>query len=682
MEKWLFIIVLFMVSGRLVFAQGIQDSVFQIRTVEITAGRLFQKEQAGMKESYVDSLVLRNKINLSLSDVLAENTTVYIKSYGRGALATASFRGTAPTHTQVSWNGLNINSPMLGMVDFSLIPVYVIDDISLQHGAASVGKSSGGLGGHISIENEVDWMNRFSGRYYQGIGSFSTFDEFGQINMGNAVFQSKTRAYHNYSANDYEYINRNQLNDYTYQTGDFPAQQNEDGDYQKYGFMQEFYLKATEQIVSSAKLWYQDAYRSIPMVTSYQGNEENATRRENRQDDMTFKAVVDGAYYGSRISGKIRSGMDYQQLDYVMRNKVGGAEWETPVNSGSDMKSWYNHLQMTYQVNDQLEAEVHVDGNYYQISTHDSATGSGFDERRMEYSIFARSSMQVVDALQVQLNLRQDFIPGTEPPLIYVLGASYKPFERQNLVLKASVARNFHNPSINDLYWLPGGNPDLKSEEGITGEGGLHYLHKFGDFSLENQTTFYYSDINNWILWLPSVKGYWEATNVSRVRSYGIESNVKTTLELNKLKFNFQGNYAYTKTRNFGDKLASADESKGKQLPYIPVHSGNILFSSHFKGFYGKFQYHFYGVRHLLSSNKAGLDDDSEFFGVDGTENPFYRLYPHHLKHASIGKIFQWKKFRFEAELKIHNLFNEVYRSVLSRPMPRRYYTLMLKIDF
>ncbi|MGD2035277.1 MAG: Plug domain-containing protein, partial [Bacteroidales bacterium] len=279
-----------------------------------------------MKETRVDSIVLTEKISLSLSDILAENTTVYIKNYGRGALATASFRGTAPTHTQVSWNGMNINSPMLGMVDFSLIPVYIIDDMSLQHGAASVSQSSGGLGGHISLENKVDWNNKLSGRYIQNIGSFSTFDEFAQFSAGNKKIQSKTRVYHNYSKNNYEFVNRSQLNDYIYLTGNFPSQQNEDSDYRKYGAVQELYVKVTGRVLSSAKIWYQNAFRSIPMVTSYQGKDLMTTRRENRQDDATFKSVIDGTYYGDKITGKIRSGFDCQKLDYVMRNKVGGAD--------------------------------------------------------------------------------------------------------------------------------------------------------------------------------------------------------------------------------------------------------------------------------------------------------------------------------------------------------------------
>ena len=132
-----------------IFSQGMQDSVFVIEEVAITKERIFVKEKAGMKQTHVDSVVLQNKASVSLSDLLSENTSVFIKNHGRGALATASFRGTSPSHTQVSWNGININSPMAGMVDFSLIPVYIIDELKLNHGSASLADRSGGIGGSI-----------------------------------------------------------------------------------------------------------------------------------------------------------------------------------------------------------------------------------------------------------------------------------------------------------------------------------------------------------------------------------------------------------------------------------------------------------------------------------------------------------------------------------------------------
>ena len=142
---WIGLLVCLMASP--LFSQGIRDSVFRIEGVSVEAERIFLKEEAGMKQSRVDSTVLQTKAALSLSELLSENTSVFIKKHGRGALATASFRGTAASHTQVNWNGISLNSPMAGMVDFSLIPVYLIDELNLKHGPASLADGTGGIGG-------------------------------------------------------------------------------------------------------------------------------------------------------------------------------------------------------------------------------------------------------------------------------------------------------------------------------------------------------------------------------------------------------------------------------------------------------------------------------------------------------------------------------------------------------
>ena len=184
--------------GSALFAQGITDSLIHIEGVEIVSSRVFMKESAGIRETHVDTSVIQNKMSVSLSDLLSENTSVFIKNHGRGALATASFRGTAASHTQVSWNGININSPLAGMVDFSMIPVYIIDELYLKHGSASMADRSGGIGGSIHMNNSVNWNEKEVFNYVQGIGSYQTFDEFVQFTLGNKKFRSKTRLYHNY----------------------------------------------------------------------------------------------------------------------------------------------------------------------------------------------------------------------------------------------------------------------------------------------------------------------------------------------------------------------------------------------------------------------------------------------------------------------------------------------------
>jgi hypothetical protein len=54
------------------------DSVFSIQGVEVKAERIFLPEEAGMKTSVIDTQVLRHKMSLSLSELLSENTQVFI----------------------------------------------------------------------------------------------------------------------------------------------------------------------------------------------------------------------------------------------------------------------------------------------------------------------------------------------------------------------------------------------------------------------------------------------------------------------------------------------------------------------------------------------------------------------------------------------------------------------------
>lgn len=655
------------------FSQGIRDSVFHIQGVQVTADRVFTKEEAGMKKTRVDSLVMLDKVHLSVSSILSENTTVIMKEYGRGALATASFRGTAPTHTQVSWNGININSPMLGMVDFSLIPVYIVDDMTLQHGAASVSHSSGGLGGHISLNNTVDWRNKISGRYIQGMGSFSTFDEFAQFNIGNKTIQSKTRVYHNYSKNNYLLVNKN-LEETDPETGEdyYPIQRNKNAAFFKYGAQQELYFKHSPAMYSSVQLWHQQAERAIPNVLSYEGS-DTLTSRSNRQKDHTFKGVANFRYYKDKWKAKLTSGFDYQQLDYVMKVNSNGGETYTPVNSGSKMKSWHNNANFRYDVSDKISTVFKIDANLFDITTFDTTSRRGYKEKRGEYSAFGGIYMEATRKINTSLEFRKDVVPGVTCPFIYNLGISYKPFLTRDLVLKGSFARNFHNPTINDLYWQPGGNPDLLPEKGYTGEYGVRYRLAHHRFKADHELTVYHSEINQWILWLPSIKGYWEAMNIDKVKSDGIEYSLKCSYNLKNWDFIANSTYTYTKTLNYGEPLNENDLSRGSQLPFIPLHSANALLSVKYRNASLNYQYHFYGVRHLLSSNKVSPDN----------EHPFFRLYAQHLNHLSVGYNVEFsKELEMEAVFKINNLLDEVYRSVLNRVMPRQNYTLLVMIKF
>jgi len=645
------------------FSQGIRDSLFTIEGVEVTASRFFLKEEAGVKETFLDTAILKDKASLSLSDLLSENTSVFIKSNGRGAMATASFRGTASSHTQVSWNGISVNSPMLGMVDFSLIPVYIIDELSLKHGAASLSDRGGGIGGSINLENRPDWGEKTELRYIQGVGSYQTFDEFLQVGIGQGRIRSKTRLYHNSSRNEYTFINRG-IGNLDPESGEVvnPLDTNVNAAYLRYGVVQELYFRPRSSHMLSIIYWGQYAERAIPWPTSYEGP-ENANL--NQQEHGDHKVVARWKYYTPVGSFMLRSGYAGKQMDYYQLRQIPGLGLAPDVWSVSRQNSFLNTLAWDYEPVKDLSIEAKLDMNHLDVNTRDTVSGVGYHEQRGEVALFGAVRKSFGERLNLNLMLRQEWIDGERVPFIPFLGFDYRLLRGEDLVIKGSLVRNYHQPTLNDLYWQPNGNPDLLPEKGFTLEAGMEYQKKAGLLQLDFGLTGYRSSIKNWIMWIPSSRMNLEPINIKEVLSTGLEFDLGLRGKFRKFRYRFSGTYAYTRSVNHGDPLVWGDDSYGKQLVYIPLHSGNLMLNLGFGNFFFTYQYNAYSERFTTSSNDLSRRD---------------WLYPYFMNDVALGGDILLGKLGFTAELKIYNIFNETYHSVLYRPMPGRNFLVVFKL--
>ncbi|MEE4257626.1 MAG: TonB-dependent receptor plug domain-containing protein [Bacteroidales bacterium] len=646
-------------------SQGIEDSVFVLETVEIKASQAQKPEEAGMRFNRVDSLVMIRNLDASLAGLLSENTSVFVKEMGRGALATASFRGTAASHTRVNWNGMPMNSPMTGMVDFSLVPVYISDEISLAFGPAALEYGSGGVGGSVNINNTVDWHNVLNVKFIQGIGSYSTFDEFLQFGIGNRKVQSKTRLYHNYSKNDYTFINRG-IAEIDPETGQIsnPKDTNENADYMQFGLLQELYLRAGERNTFSARYWFQQSGRTIPRATSYEGPEHS---NMNRQDNTDHRLMGEWKNFGEEYQLSVRSGYTSKKLDYELKNFVPGLGEIPAVYSESRIKSSLNRVSVNYNFIRGLMLEGIADLNYHSVATVDSVKKTGYEGDRTEFLFYLSVSKRFWERFDIKVSLRQDFIAGKASPLIPYFGFRWKVLEDKELFIRGNISRNYQEPTLNDLYWQPGGNPALLPEKGYSTELGLDYAIDLGKQRIKGGLTAYLSDIADWIIWIPSYKGYWEPRNISKVKARGLEADLLLEGITGKVSYRLAGNYAYTSSKNYGDPVVWGDESYGKQLVYIPLHSGNLMVNLGYGGFYATYRFNAYSERFTTSSNDVSRRD---------------WLYPYYMNDLYFGKNFRLGKISLGAEIRIYNLFDETYHTVLYRPMPGRNYMIMLKFSF
>ena len=377
---------------QLVYGQSLKDTL-RIKTVEIIGRK--KADTFGQQRSEVDSMVLAKSSTVRLSELLSQNTPLFIKEYGRGAMATASFRGTAPSHTKVSWNGLELNSPMLGMVDLSLIPVYFTEEVKLLHGSASLTESAGALGGTILLDNRANWNNTFSGKLLSGYGSYGTLDEFVQINLGNRKFQSKSAFFYNASQNDFPFINKlNATLDPVTGNYSYSPARNKNGDYKNYGFLQELYLQTGINQNFSLKTWLQHNERSIPQLLT---NESNESANINRQTENALRSVAEYKKFGPKYKWTLYSAINVQNSVYRLENKVSGAPDQLVMDSNAKILSFANKLSYRHQFDASFFIETGAEVVFQSVNSENRlslAPNSGYDKNRFENSLYATLEKQ------------------------------------------------------------------------------------------------------------------------------------------------------------------------------------------------------------------------------------------------------------------------------------------------
>ena len=217
------------------------------------------------------------------------------------------------------------------------------------------------------------------------------------------------------------------------------------------------------------------------------------------------------------------------------------------------------------------------------------------------------------------------------------------------------------------MYFLPGGNPDLKSEKGFTYDAGISFeTGRTERYNLKGGVSWFDSYINDWIIWLPTTKGFFSPRNIKQVHAYGIESSADFSIGLSKdLNLSLKGSFSWTPSINEGEPMSPADKSVGKQLPYVPEYSATANGRLSWKSWSFLYKWCYYSPRYTMSSNDISLSG---------------KLASYYMSNITLEKVFYLKWANISLKGCVNNLFDEDYLSVLSRPMPGINYQIFLGI--
>src|ERR1700751_1120749 len=145
------LVVVFLLGCLFCFPQQKGDTLL-LHEVSVTDYRI-KKSTENFVQLKIDSASQSAFLTSNLSQLLLQQNGTLVKAYSPGNIAVLSIRGSTAQQTAVIWNGMNINNPMLGQADISLLPVGFFNSISLQKGALSGYWGSGAMAGVLSLQS-------------------------------------------------------------------------------------------------------------------------------------------------------------------------------------------------------------------------------------------------------------------------------------------------------------------------------------------------------------------------------------------------------------------------------------------------------------------------------------------------------------------------------------------------
>jgi iron complex outermembrane receptor protein len=597
----------------------------RIEEVEVFSPPL-DKYTHGQQIKTINQKDLRDFQGLGLSELLQQRTGLFLRQYGPGMLASLTMRGTSAGHNAVFWNGLPINSPSLGQTDFSILPVGAFDEVSLHFGSGGALYGTDAIGGAVHLNSKLKFGKGHSFQTNSNLGSFGRWNQQLQYEFSDEKISLRTRVFRNIAKNDFPFQNLSRPGT--------PMERQEHAAFQQEGVSQDLAIQIKPNQLISSSIWYNQTEREIQPVMG--------SNTQDMQQDKNLRWVLDYFNFAGNKTWNIKTGLVKDQLTFNASENstsqfflIGDLDWELSPLISSKSGIRYTHVQGM-------------------LSTYSA------EENRIE--LYQSTNLRLKEDFNVSINLRQFVYDGILAPFTPSLGADWIIFSKPGDELKFHIngARSFKVPTLNDRFWVPGGNPDLQAESSWSGELGLSYLLKWNNLRISQQLTHYRMWVDNWIIWLPR-GNFWSPENIREVHNKGLEYTFDAGYQLGSWALEVQGNYNWVRATN-QTNISENDGSAGKQLPYTPIHNFQSLIGISRGLIQSYVNYNFTGSRFVGTDNIAQL--------------PAYMLWDWGLR---MGEL-QLGALRGRIGFQVNNVFNTSYQVMRLRAMPGRNYQLNIQI--
>jgi iron complex outermembrane receptor protein len=580
-------------------------------------------QASGVKVLTFDSSLIARYNDRNIGDLLASHSPIFVKNYGPGNLSTTTFRGGNAAHTAVIWGGLNINSSMNGIVDFNLLPTYLFDQVALQFGGGGTSWGSGAVSGAVLLDSKMKFNNGRS------ITAGSSIGAFGFRQTGVKAQWSSDSTIWNLGA----YYTDSE-NNFTYQRSDTASKERMDhASFIQRGIKIDHSRKLRgKKGILSVRYWYHENFRDVPPTLNEQTSsafQYDLTSRlawQLQKEAFGGFLVIRQGWFLERINFKIN---DYRKIEHNVANTL-----ISDIEFNRYLAKWKWHAGVNHTIS---------------MGNSKSYSGSPMINR---ISLFGGAIIKLSNRWEGSMNLRSELVNNQFAPLTFAVGSEYRVNPLLSFLVNAS--RVYRVPTFNDLYWNPGGNPELLTELGYTGDATtvLNIRPFRSKFKSKIEITVFTRLMKNQIIWLPQ-GAFWTPRNLMEVWSRGMETN--WTLSFTNKNFSVLTGVGTNYTLAASMKpLSENDQSVDQQLMYVPMYSGNGNILICYKQFEFNYTLTYTGYRYISTDRYSYL-------------NPYW-LHSSFVSYA----IEERNNMIIRLNGSLDNITNTTYQIVQGRPMPLR----------
>lgn len=556
------------------------------------------------------------------TSLLEANSNTYIRNYGISNLSTLSIRGSSVAQTTVLWNGIPIQNNMLGLTDLSTLPNFFFDKMSVYSSGFNKKGTVQSMAGRLELNNQSNFSMKplWRSTVLMGYESFENIILGAGLNFSSKKWNAKIKYYNRQGKNRYTF-NNYYTNQYDTIEHAFAVQEQ---------VMADVAFRPNKNHQFDFHFWRLENYRQIAPL-AFDNNKQRSER--NKVSRIGLNHIYSkGKWLVKSNVGYTADSFIYEDRHAVLstiakvENFSGGSALSYFMNETSDIGISYNH-QLSY---------------YKQLNRNEGLNQLGGQ-------IFY-NNRNLWKGLGANLFLQKQYASIGKNPLTYGVRVSKLIFDKH--LLYASFNTNYRLPTLNELYYFPGGNIDLLPESSKNLELGYGIQSKVRELSFDNKLSVYSRWVDDWIIWTGSAIFF--PDNIANVWSRGLENTLNVTYIFRDWQLRNTLLYAYNRATS-EDAYFVNDGSIGKQIPYVPVNSWRNNFYARYKKISAQCNLNYTGYRFITR-------DESEYVDDYAVLN-FY-----------LGYELLLKKQVFQLQLKVNNLLNEEYESVRGRIMPRRNY--------